>query len=220
MARALRPKFGTPDKDRGQLTRRFLHWSVRSVFAQFERHMKFGLASSLAFGRLKLLWRVRPARAVFRLDVGADVEVEGRLFLPGKGRVRLGRGVRLRGRRAPIELRAHDGAEIWLGDGVTVEAGASIEATQRVEVAARTSIGAFSKMIDNHYHHATGNRAERPPSVPIFVGEDATIGPRAILLPGARVGRGAVVGTGQVISRPYESQTQARGTRTCRETAA
>ena len=160
-----------------------------------------------------MLLRLRPLCAVFRVELGPDVEVEGRVFLPGNGRVVVGRGVRLRGRRAPIELRAHDGAEIRLGDGVTIEAGASIEATQRVEVAARTSIGAFSKLIDNHYHHASGDRAERPAPVPIFVGEDATIGPRAILLPGARVGAGAVVGAGQVLSTRHESDPPSRRTR-------
>jgi acetyltransferase-like isoleucine patch superfamily enzyme len=149
--------------------------------------------------------RVRPLTAVFRIDLGRGVDIQGRVWVPGEGRVHLGRGVQLRGRRAPIELRAHEGAEIRLGDGVTVEAGASIEATQRVEIGARVSIGAFAKIIDNHYHHPVGDRTKRPPSVPIFIGEDAIIGPRAILLPGARVAAGAVVGAGQVLSSRQES---------------
>jgi acetyltransferase-like isoleucine patch superfamily enzyme len=151
-------------------------------------------------------WRIRPLSAAFRVELGADVEIEGRVWVPGPGRVHLGRGVRLRGRRAPIELRAHDGAEIWLDDGVVVEAGVSIEATRRVQVAARATIGAFSKIIDNHYHRTIGNRAERPAAVPIFVGEDAAIGPRAILLPGARVAARAVVGAGRVLSARLEAE--------------
>jgi acetyltransferase-like isoleucine patch superfamily enzyme len=144
--------------------------------------------------------RVRPLTAILRVDFGEDVEIEGRLWIPGPGRIHLGRGVRFAARRAPIELRAHEGAEIWIDDGVVVEAGASIEATSRVEVGARTSIGAFSKIIDNHYHYAAGDRGERPAAVPIFIGEDALIGPRAVLLPGARVATRGVVGAGQVLS--------------------
>jgi acetyltransferase-like isoleucine patch superfamily enzyme len=155
---------------------------------------------------LSLAWlRVRPLTAFFRIDLGEDVDIEGRVWVPGTGRVHLGRGVRLRGRRAPIELRAHEGAEIRLGDGVVVEAGASIEATQRVEIGARVSIGAFAKIIDNHYHHTVGDRARRPAAVPIFIGDDAIIGPRAILLPGARVAARAVVGAGQVLSSRQET---------------
>src|SRR5688572_11711576 len=150
--------------------------------------------------------RVRPLTAVFRLELDPDVEIEGCVWIPGPGRVHLGRGVRLRGRRAPIELRAHEGAEIWLADGVIVEAGASIEATTCVKVAARASIGSFSKIIDNHYHRTVGNRTERPAGVPILIGEDAVIGPRAILLPGARVAPRAVVGAGQVLSSRQEAE--------------
>ena len=150
------------------------------------------------------LSRVRPLSAIFCIELGPGVEIDGRAWIPGTGRIHLGRGVRLRGRRSPIELRAHEGAEIRLEDGVTVEGGTSIEATRRVEVGARTSIGAFSKIIDNHYHHTVGDRTVRPAGVAVLVGEDAVIGPRAILLPGARVAAQAVVGPGQVLSSRQE----------------
>ena len=155
--------------------------------------------------RLLSLSRLRPLTAVFRVEVGPEVEIEGRVWIPGGGRVHLGRGVRLRARLAPIELRAHDGAEIRLEDGVVVEAGASIEATERVEVGARTSIGAFAKIIDNHYHRTVGDRNERPAPVPIMIGEDAVVGPRAILLPGARVCARAEVRAGQVLAGRREA---------------
>ena len=160
--------------------------------------------------KLLSLTRLRPLTAVFRVEIGPEVEIEGRVWMPGIGRVHLGRGVRRRGRLAPIELRAHDGAEIRLGDGVVVEAGASIEATQRVEVGARTSIGAFAKVIDNHYHRTVGDRNERPAPTPITIGEDAVVGPRAILLPGARVCARAVVRAGQVLAGRREAEPSFR----------
>jgi acetyltransferase-like isoleucine patch superfamily enzyme len=176
--------------------------------------LPFGIPTHINLKRLISLSRVRPLWAVLQIELGAEVELEGAVWIPGPGRVHLGRGVRLRARRAPIELRAHEGAEIWLGDGVVVEAGASIEATGRVEVGARASIGAFSKLIDNHYHRTVGDRTERPPPVPIFVGEDAIIGPRAILLPGARVAARGMVGAGQVLSSRQEALPSSRESRT------
>jgi acetyltransferase-like isoleucine patch superfamily enzyme len=151
--------------------------------------------------------RIRPLTAALRVELAPDVEIEGPVWIPGTGRIYVGRGVRLRARRAPIELRAHEGAEIRIHDGVVIEAGASIEATERVEVGARVSIGAFAKIIDNHYHRAVGDKKERPVGVPIWVGDDALIGPRAILLPGARLAARAVVRAGEVLSNRQEAES-------------
>ena len=131
---------------------------------------------------------------------GEGVKVQGPVSCSGKGVVRLGAGVELRATTAPIHLLAQEGAEIVLGDGVVVEAGCSIEAVQSVRVGDRARLEAFSKVLDNHFHQL-GDHLSRPPSRPVVVEEDAVIGPRAILLPGAHVGRGARVGPATIISR-------------------
>jgi len=118
--------------------------------------------------------------------------VKGKNWTPGPGRLYIGRGVRLIGEPAPIELRAHEEAEIWIEDGVLIEGGTSIEATRSVRVGARSRIGPFCKILDNHFH-AISDRRLRPESVPIVIGEDCVLGPRAILLPGAEMGAPVVV---------------------------
>ena len=70
-----------------------------------------------------------------------------------------------------------------------------------MKLGARTRLGAFAKVIDNHFHPLLGNRHARPPSVPVIVGEDVDIAPRAILLAGAQVGDGGGVGPAAVITR-------------------
>jgi acetyltransferase-like isoleucine patch superfamily enzyme len=170
------------------------------------RQMAFSVVPELKrLGASLSRLRLRPLSAILHVELGPDVEIEGRVWIPGAGKIHFGRGVRLRGGRAPIELRAHEGAEIWLEDGVVVEAGASIEATKFVQIGARASVGAFAKIIDNHYHRAVGDRKERPEGVAIRIGNDAVIGPRAILLPGARLAPGAIVGAGQVLSNRQEA---------------
>ena len=182
------------------------------------RELVLGLSALLQlkkrFSAIRARLRIRPLSAALRTEMAPEVIIEGRVWIPGEGRVRLGHGVRLRARRAPIELRAHAGAEISLGDAVTVEAGASIEATRRIDIGARASIGSFAKILDNHYHRTVGDRQERPPGVPNSIGEDARVGPRAILLPGARLAAGTVVGAGEVLSRRQEgdpSRSRRRG---------
>lgn len=144
-----------------------------------------------------------PALAAWRVELDGDLEdldLIGRLWLPGSGRVRIGRGVRLVGRRAAIELRAHEGGEITIGDGVLIEDGTSIEATRSVCIGARARIGPFCKIIDNHFHRTVGDRYDRPDPVAITIGEGAVVGPRAVILPRGGLGAGAWLGPAQVLS--------------------
>jgi|SRR5690242_3671413 acetyltransferase-like isoleucine patch superfamily enzyme len=136
-----------------------------------------------------------------RADVAPGVKVAGRVWLPGTGRIAIGERARLSGPHAPVELRAEHGAELILEPDVVVEDGCSIEATQKVHIGARSRLGAFCKILDNHLHEAAGDFSRRPPGRPVVVEEDCVIGPRAILLPGAHVGRGTQIGPGTVVSR-------------------
>jgi acetyltransferase-like isoleucine patch superfamily enzyme len=146
------------------------------------------------------LVRITPLRASWRIEVEGDLDIEGRLWIPGEGRIHFGRGVRLVGRRAAIELRAHPGGEIVIGAGTLIEDGTSIEATRAVHIGPDVHIGTFCKIIDNHFHRSVGDRAERPEPVAVSIGEGAVIGPRAVILPGAAMGAGAWLGPAQVLS--------------------
>lgn len=144
----------------------------------------------------------RTVRRVAAEDGAHDVVVRGAIWMRGKGRLRVGSGVVLDGSIAPIELHVHDGAELILGEGVRIAGGTSIEATQRVQLGARVQVGAFCKIIDNHFHRPRGDqRRELPPATPVVVEDDVTLGARVLLLPGARVGRGSIVGAGTVLTR-------------------
>jgi acetyltransferase-like isoleucine patch superfamily enzyme len=140
-------------------------------------------------------WRLRRCAAV-----GPGSEARGTIWIHGGGAVRLGARVVLDGRAAPIELHVGPGAEIVLGDDVHVAGGASLEAERSIRVGARARLGRFCKILDNHYHRVA-DHGERPHSQPVIVEEDADLGVRAILLPGAHVGRGTAVGPGTVVTR-------------------
>jgi maltose O-acetyltransferase len=137
-------------------------------------------------------------------SVGRSVIVLGRISVRGNGQVHLSDDVVLDARAAPIELFAHRGGEIRIGSGVRIEGGASLEAVSQVVIEAGAKVGSFCKILDNHFHLVGGSdRFRRPPSRPVVVEEQAVLGARAILLPGARVGRGAMVPPGAVVSRNF-----------------
>lgn len=138
--------------------------------------------------------------------VGRRVVLEGRVWVHGGGRIHLGDLVRLEAGGAPIELHALDRAEITIGPGAVIEGGTSIEAVQRVSIGAGAHLGAFCKVLDNHFHAVSGDRSRPQASSPVVIGDGAVIGDRAILLPGTRIAAGQVVPPGAVLrGKPGEA---------------
>ncbi len=146
-----------------------------------------------------------PLRWRPRVRLGRGGSVAGAVWVHGGGRVRIGDRVRLDGRTAPIELHAGPGAEIVIGDDVVVEGGASIEAQRSVMIGDRCRIGAYAKIMDNHFHPLRGDRHLKPPSDPVVVDAGAELGRRVIVLPGARVRGGASVPPATVVRAPPRS---------------
>jgi len=151
-------------------------------------------ARSIA-GRLRESWMRLRLRAC--ASVGRGVKLRGRVLVRGGGAVRLGDGVLLDGATAPIELHAGPGAELTVGSGTVLCAGTSIEAMRSVSIGARCRIGAFGKILDNAFH-SVGDLFSRPASAPVEIGDGALLGPRCIVLPGARVQAGEVLRPGTV----------------------
>jgi len=134
--------------------------------------------------------------------VGDSPAVTGRIWIRGGGRIRLGDRVRIDAGAAPVELHAGPGAEIVIGDDVHISGGTSVEAQESVTIGDRCRIEAFSKILDNHFHPLQGDRRVKPPSAPVVVGADTSVGSRAIILPGARLPPGTVVRPGVVVRGP------------------
>ncbi len=126
-----------------------------------------------------------------------------RVWIWGEGTVCIGRRVSFDASVARIELHALRGGEIVIGDDAWFESGVSIEAMSSVHIGARAHLAPFVKIIDGHFHTLEGDRHERPAPSPVVVEEDVFIGPRAILLPRAHVGRGSIVRAGTVITRRF-----------------
>jgi maltose O-acetyltransferase len=125
--------------------------------------------------------------------------VLGRVWLHGEGTIRFGRRVRIDGRAQAVELCARRGATLSLGDDVTIEGGASLEANAMITVGDRCLIGAAAKILDCHQHSLTGDRRPAPQAWPVVVEADVRLGPSSIVLPGARVRRGTYVPGGSVV---------------------
>lgn len=146
--------------------------------------------------RSRALWALRA-----QTTVGAGVRKIGRVWVYGGGEIRIGDRVVLDGSRAPIELHVCKGAKLELEEGVSIEGGTSIEVIASVRLGAGAHIGAWVKILDNHFHPLSGAREVRPASEPIEIGPGVHIGERCVVLPGTRLEAGVRLGPGVVISR-------------------
>jgi acetyltransferase-like isoleucine patch superfamily enzyme len=137
--------------------------------------------------------------------VGADARVRGTVWVHGKGDIRVGDRVVFDAADAPIELHAVAGATIVIGDDCTIAGGSSFDATSSIVVGVRCHVGPFCKLMDNHFHAMRGDRQVQPPATAVVVEDDVVLGPYAILLPGAHLGRGCRIGARSVIRRRVPS---------------
>lgn len=154
------------------------------------------------------------------VELGPEVRFRGRPCLaraPGS-RIVLERGVHLNsslrsnplGCSRPATLRTlWAGAEIHMGAGSGLSA-AVLCAARSIRIGEGTLIGAEVMILDTDFHvpgpHGSWELAGPEHARAVWVGRNVFIGTRAIVLKGVRIGDGAVIGAGAVVTRdvpPY-----------------
>ena len=105
----------------------------------------------------------------------------------------------------PVVLRTlQPGAVIRIGRDTGISGG-SICAAVSVTIGERCLIGADAAIVDTDFHALDPARRETGwadiSSAAVHIGDDVFIGTRALILKGVRIGDGAVVGAGAVVTR-------------------
>jgi acetyltransferase-like isoleucine patch superfamily enzyme len=100
-------------------------------------------------------------------------------------------------------LRAEGEGRITVGCGVTVRDRASITAGLSVTIGDGARIGRGTHISDHDHRDVdpTGTAAQdpRPSHAPVEIGPRARVGHGAVVLPGVRIGEGAVIGANAVV---------------------
>lgn len=127
--------------------------------------------------------------------------------------IRIGRGANLRSTPRSNPLGAHHpvifstrraGARIAIGDdfGMT---GGSIVCDESITIGDRVWVGANAVITDTDFHPLEPETRRARPlhanTAPVEIADDVFIGMSALILKGLRIGAGAVVGAGSVVSR-------------------
>lgn len=190
------------------------------------------LSTTLADDPLRIPARLFGKLLALRLGWRSNVVLEGRIIILGapmidirKGsKLTLGNGVILTSRNrgyhlniaAPVKLFAdRPGAEIIIGAETRI-AGSCIHAWQSVTIGKRCLIAGNCQIVDCNGHDLSFPNVENRlhtegASAPVFIEDDVWIGANSVVLPGVRIGRGAVIGANSVVSANVPPMVVARG---------
>ena len=105
----------------------------------------------------------------------------------------------------PVVLRTlRPGAFIAIGRGTGISGG-SICSAVSVSIGERCMVGADVAIVDTDFHAVDAairdNGSNGVACAPVHIGDDVFIGTRALILKGVRIGNGATVGAGAVVTR-------------------
>ena len=134
-------------------------------------------------------------------QVGANTRTFWRPNIENKGRIVLGARVRINSHWAPAELVSGPNGVIDIKDNVYINYGSMISAQQSVKIGSDVMIGNYCIVADTEIP-GIGNPPNGPSVTPrpVEIGDGAWLAARVIVLPGARIGAGAVIAAGSIVA--------------------
>ncbi len=142
--------------------------------------------------------------------VGGAVRVNGRVRIENAGTMEIGDATVLRGVPSPMELVTGPAGVLLIGKGVFINSGSSVCAHGSITIGDRTLIGPDVMIIDTSFHEVYARHRVAAPR-PIVLESDVWIGAKVSILPGVRIGRGAIVAANSLVNEDVEPFTIVRG---------
>ncbi|MEO6598983.1 MAG: acyltransferase [Polyangiaceae bacterium] len=103
-------------------------------------------------------------------------------------------------------------SNLIMGKDCRVEAGCVFDLAERITIGDRVTIGPGVMLLTStHELDIREHRAGHPQLIPISIGSGAWIGPRAVILPGVKIGEGAIVDPGSVVNKDVPPHTRVGG---------
>jgi FkbH-like protein len=146
--------------------------------------------------------------------VGRGARAIGSPLVRNGGRIVIGKRFQVTSRWNPVELTTREGATIEIGDDVAINYGTLISARSRVTIGDRAQIGNLCIIADTQLPNLPGDMSDGSPidePEPIEIGADVWLAVRVTVMPGARIGQGAVITAGSTVSGAIPARVVAGG---------
>lgn len=143
-------------------------------------------------------------------EVGARARSFGRPRIDNRGHITIGEDFAMASALGAAELATAGGGCIEIGNSVTINYGTAISARQHIKIGDRVNIGPFCIVADSQLPLPLDAGPEDVVRS-IEIGDDVWLASRVTLLPGARIGAGAVIAAGSVVSGDVPAHAVASG---------
>jgi FkbH-like protein len=141
--------------------------------------------------------------------VGSWVRVfGGRPLVDNEGRIEIGERCRLFCSFAPVELRTGPSGTLAIGERCGVNFGTVIHVSKKVTIGNDVDIGPYCIISDTDGPAPNGVTE----GAPVEIGDGVWLASRVTILPGSRIGKGAVITAGSVVSGEIPEGVVAGGT--------
>ncbi len=168
--------------------------------------MSLGPLMSVAVQRLiAQTWRWRGAQVGAKTRVGARCVIQRPWVLSTGPRCQFEHDVFIKVVDDTASLRL--GSEVFVGRGVAFDISCSLHIGNHVLIAP----GCF---ITDHGHRRVAGatiESQGREDAPVHIEDDVWLGAKTVVLPGVRIGRGAIVGAGSVVTRDVDSMSIVAG---------
>jgi acetyltransferase-like isoleucine patch superfamily enzyme len=102
-----------------------------------------------------------------------------------------------------VRLEVGPGAKLEIGNGTYLNRNTQVHARTHVRIGADCQVSWDVVIMDSDLHSIPGKESE----MPVFIEDNVWIGCRVIILKGVRVGRGAVIAAGSVVTKDVPPDT-------------
>lgn len=137
----------------------------------------------------------------------------------GDGEIELSDGVQIGNRQTwVVGLKVFDRARLSIGENTRINYQVTISAAQLVSIGRNCRIAGEVKIFDNNSHpidplarREHGGRMSESDIAPVIIEDDVWIGNNCLIMKGVRIGYGAVIAAGSVVTRSVPPLTVVGG---------
>lgn len=130
---------------------------------------------------------------------GKNIQIIGKPTIKNKGFLGIGDTVHINAELVPCRIVVEANASLTIGNGCFIN-GAIIAASEAIEIGNNCRLAPYAHIMDSDYHDLH-DRLQSGATGKVILEDGVQLGARSVVLKGVRIGRGAKVAPGAVVTQ-------------------